>query len=62
VLADTRRLTARRVTYRILLPIGPLEEVDEVDAQGMFGLPDLPVFPLALAFQGLAECAHLIGQ
>ena len=44
------------------LPVGPLEEVDEVDPQGVFGLTNLPVRPSTFALEGLAKCAYLVGQ
>jgi hypothetical protein len=48
-------------TLRCAMPIGPLEEVNEVDAEGVFGLAHLPVFT-AVALQFLAESAYLVSQ
>lgn len=47
---------------RLLMPVGPLKEVDEVDAQGLFGLPDLPVLASRLVFEVFAEGADPSGQ
>jgi hypothetical protein len=44
------------------LPVGPLQEVGEVEAPRMFGLTHLPVLPGALALQILAEPPHLVGH
>jgi hypothetical protein len=44
------------------MPVCSLEEVDEVDAQSLFGLADLPILEAATAFDVLAEAANLIRQ
>ena len=44
------------------MPVRPLEEVDEVDVQGLFGLAALPIRNPAVTFQVLAEPADLIRQ
>jgi hypothetical protein len=42
------------------MPVGATEEVDEVDAEGLFSLAHLPLLGAA-AFELLAESAHLVG-
>jgi hypothetical protein len=37
-----------------------LEEVDAVNAEGLFGLPHLPILTRPAAFQLLAELPHLV--
>jgi hypothetical protein len=49
-------------TGRAPMPVRSVEEVDEVDAQGVFGLAYLPVLPSTLALQALAECTYLVGE
>jgi hypothetical protein len=44
------------------MPLRALEEVDEVDAERLICLPQLPVFSAAVPFQFLAEPSHLIGE
>jgi hypothetical protein len=44
------------------LPVGSFEKVDEVDAEGVFRLPDLPLLPTALALEVLTESADLVGH
>jgi hypothetical protein len=44
------------------LPVCSLEEVDEVDPEGLFGLAHLPLLTCTLAFQLLAKPAHLVRQ
>ncbi len=43
------------------MPVSSLEEVDEVDPKGLFGLAYLPVLT-ALALQLFTESADLVGQ
>ena len=47
---------------RFAVPVGPLQKVDEVDAEGVLRLTDLPLFPAALALEVLAESAYLVGH
>jgi len=48
---------------RFALPVGPLEEVDKVDAdEGVFGLPNLPVGTSAVPLELLAESAYPVGH
>jgi hypothetical protein len=47
---------------RLRLPVAALEEVNEIDAQRVFGLTDLPVRPSVFALEGLAKCAYLVDQ
>ena len=42
------------------MPVGSLEEVDEVNPEGLFGLAHLPVLTAAVLVQLLAEPAHLV--
>lgn len=42
---------------RLLMPVAPLQEVHEVDAQGLLGLADLPVLTSRLAFEVFGERA-----
>jgi hypothetical protein len=44
------------------VPVGTLEEVDEIDPQRVFGLAGLPVLAGRVAFQVLTESAYLIRQ
>ncbi len=44
------------------MPVGSLEEVDEVDAEGVFGLAQLPILAAAAALELFAESAYLVGQ
>jgi hypothetical protein len=44
------------------LPVGAPQIVDEVDAEGVFSLAHLPLLPAALALEGLAESADLVGH
>jgi hypothetical protein len=44
------------------MPIRPTEEVDEVDADRVFGLAYLPILDAARSFQFLAESARLVGE
>jgi hypothetical protein len=46
----------------LTVPVHAREEVDEVDAQGLFGLPDLPVLHTAGALEILTETAALVRQ
>ena len=48
-------------TARPPKPVCSLEEVDEVDAERLFGLAHLPILTTA-ALQFLAEPTHLVGQ
>ena len=41
------------------MPVGALEEVDKVDAEGLFGLADLPLLT-PIPFEVLAESAYLV--
>ena len=44
------------------MPVGSLEEVDEVNAERLFGLAHLPLLTLTAALQCFAEPAHLVRQ
>ncbi len=44
------------------MPVCTVKEVDEIDAQGLLGLAYLPVLTSLVAFQVLAEPAHLVSQ
>ena len=44
------------------MPLGTFQEVDEVDAQGLFGLAQLSVGAPAAALQVVAESAYLAGE
>ena len=44
------------------MPVRSLENVDEVDAEGLFGLNHLPILTAAAPFQLFAEPPHLIRQ
>jgi hypothetical protein len=44
------------------MPLGPVQEVDEVDPQRLLGLANLPVLASPAALQSLAEPAHLVRQ
>lgn len=47
---------------RLLLPVGALQEVNEVDAQRVVGLTDLPFRPSTFALELFAEWAYLVGE
>ena len=47
---------------RCALPVGAFEKVDEVDAERVFRLPNLPLLPAAFTFEVLAESADLVGD
>lgn len=44
------------------MPVGSLQEVDEVDTEGLLCLAQLPVLASAAPFQLVAEPAHLVHQ
>jgi hypothetical protein len=44
------------------MPLGTFQEVHEVDAQGLFGLAQLPVGAPATALSVVAEPAYLVGE
>ena len=44
------------------MPVCSLEEVDEVDPEGLFGLAHLPILASTVALQLLAEPAYLVRQ
>ena len=44
------------------MPVGSLEEVDEVDSERLIGLTYLPILGRAVALQFFAEPAHLIDE
>jgi hypothetical protein len=44
------------------MPVAPLQEVHEVDAQGLLGLADLPVLTARLAFEVFGERTDPIGE
>ena len=44
------------------LPVGSLKEIQEIDAEGLFSLPDLPVLAGAGEFELLTEMADLLGE
>ena len=43
-------------------PVGPLQEIDEIDPQRLSGLAHLPVLPHAGALQVLPEPTDLVGH
>jgi hypothetical protein len=47
---------------RAPMPVRSLEEVDEVDPEGVFGLAHLPILTSTVAFQLLAELAYLVAR
>ena len=42
------------------MPLGSLEEIDQVDAEGLVRLTHLPVLGAAIPLQFLAEASYLI--
>jgi hypothetical protein len=44
------------------MPVCSLEEVDEIDPEGLFSLAHLPLLTFTVAFQLLAEPADLVRQ
>ena len=44
-----------------LMPVGSLEDIDEIDVKRLIGLTHLPVLDAAALFQFLAEAANPIG-
>ncbi len=49
-------------TSLALMPLGSFEKIDEVNAEGLVCLSQLPVLDPALAFQFLAKASDLIRQ
>lgn len=47
---------------RLAMPLGSLEEVDEVDTERLIRLTHLPVFGAAVLLQFFAETPHLIRE
>ena len=43
-------------------PVGALQKIDEVDAEGLLGLPHLPVLPPPLALERVAELSDLVAE
>jgi hypothetical protein len=44
------------------MPVCPPEKVDEVEPEGLFGLADLPLLAVIIAFELLAEAPYLVGE
>jgi hypothetical protein len=47
---------------RCAVPVGAPQKVDEVDAERVLRLPDLPLLPAAFALEVLAESADLVSH
>ena len=47
---------------RAAVPLGTAEEIDEVEAERLVGLTDLPILEASLTFEALSELTHPIDE